>query len=116
MNKEKFSFIVPAKAENLSMVRLTTSAIASKSNFSIEKIEDLKLCISEICNIIIKSGSSEVFKIEYNLGKDDIEVSLLDLSEPKKEMGDIEMSKMILQALIEDIDFSKDFIKIRLVV
>lgn len=116
MNKEKFSFVVPAKGENLSMVRLTTSAIASKSNFSIEKIEDLKLCISEICNIIIKGEASELFNIEYFLGNDEIEVSLIGLSKPKKEMEDIEMSRMILKALIEDITFSQDTIKIRLTV
>ena len=116
MNKEKFNFVVPAKGENLSMVRLTTSAIASKSNFSIDKIEDLKLCISEICNIIIKGEASDVFNIEYFLGDDEIEVSLLDLSKPKKEMGDIEMSQMIIKALIEDITFSQESIKIRLTV
>lgn len=116
MNREKFNFIVPAKAENLSMVRLTTSAIASKSNFSIEKIEDLKLCISEICNIIIKGESSKVFNIEYFLEPEEIQVSIVGLSKPKKELEDIEMSKMILKALIEDVTFSKDHIKIRLIV
>lgn len=114
MNRENFTFIVPAKAENMSMVRLTTSAIASKSNFSIEKIEDLKLCISEICNIIIKTRANDFFNIEYELGEGDIEISMTNLTIPDENPEDIEMSKMILRALIEDINFSENMIKIRL--
>lgn len=116
MDREIFKFIVPAKAENLSMVRLTTSAIASKSEFSIEKIEDLKVCISEICNIVIKSENNDVFNLEYSLGKDDIEISLMDFKMPENKIEDVEMSRMILSALIEDINISKDVIKIRLIV
>ena len=37
MNREKIYFSIPAKAEFLSVIRLTTSAIGSKMNFDIDK-------------------------------------------------------------------------------
>ncbi|SHN32022.1 anti-sigma B factor RsbW [Gracilibacillus kekensis] len=47
---EPFDFIemrVPAKAEYVGVVRLSTSGIANRMGFSYEEIEDLKVAISE---------------------------------------------------------------------
>lgn len=114
MSKEKFILTLPAEAENLSIIRLTTSAIAAKSNFTIDKIEDLKLCISEICNMAIKSENNQVFDIEYLLGEDDIEVCLKNLHIVPEKIKEYEISEMILKALIEDLKITEECVKLRL--
>ena len=49
MNREKIYFSIPAKAEFLSVIRLTTSAIGSKMNFDIEaKIVKPKVLLKKI--------------------------------------------------------------------
>lgn len=112
MNKEKFNFTLPAKAENLTILRLTTSAIASKMGFDIDKIEDLKLCVSEVCNIGIATKKLEDFKLEYLVGDKEIQIIFKDLK-LDTEVENLEMSKMILQALIEDVEFLENQISLK---
>lgn len=48
---------IPSKAEWVSIARLATSAVASRLQFSIEDIEDVKLAVSEACiNAIARGG------------------------------------------------------------
>lgn len=116
MNKEVVKISIPAKSKYLTVIRLTSSAIASNLDFSIEKIEDLKLCISEVCNIGIKSENNEEFTIEYHLSEKDIEVKFLNFNVDVDKVENVEMSKMILQALVEDIEISENSIKMKLFV
>lgn len=116
MSKEIIKLSIPAKTEYVTVLRLTSSAIANNLDFSIDKIEDLKLCISEVCNIGIKSGNNEEFTIEYHLSEKDIEVKFLNFNLNEEKVENIEMSKMILQALIEDIEISENLITMKLFV
>ncbi len=66
MDKIKLSF--PAKAENISVARLTTSAICMKLNLNIDDLEDTKLCVGEACNIILeklKTKKLDEVKIKF---------------------------------------------------
>jgi serine/threonine-protein kinase RsbW len=48
---------IPAKAEFVSIARLAVSAVASRLQFSIEEIEDVKLAVSEaLVNAIARGG------------------------------------------------------------
>ena len=114
MHREKYTFTVPKKGENLSIIRLTTSAIAAKLPLDIEKIEDLKLCISELCNIIIKCSDKDRFNIEYYVEKDNLEIVLKNEEDFQHCNEEIELSKMILKALIEDIQYEDNYIRVRL--
>lgn len=117
MTREVFKIAIPALSENLTIIRLTTSAIASKLDFSIDQIEDLKLCVSELCNLGISKEENEIFHIEYSLDKEAgaIEIKFTDL-EIDDQAENFEISKMILQALIEEIEFKKEYTKIKLFV
>lgn len=68
-------------AEYMSVIRLTTSAVASKVGFDIEEIDDIKVSIGEACNNIIKHGledSAGSFNIEYSVYKDKLVISVKD--------------------------------------
>src|SRR5580704_12680684 len=45
---------IPAKAEWVAVARLAVSAVASRLDFSVEDIEDVKLAIAEACTICIR--------------------------------------------------------------
>lgn len=114
MNREKIYFSIPAKAEFLIVIRLTTSAIGSKMNFDIDTLEDLKMAISEMSNIALSSVEIENLEFEYSLGDSDLEVILKKSEVKDREDEKLMMSKMIIEALMENVEFSKDFIKIKL--
>ena len=41
---------IPCKSEYVAVIRLTISGLASRLNFDIENIEDIKIAVSEACN------------------------------------------------------------------
>ena len=114
MNNEKIYFQLPAKAEYLSVLRLTTSSIASKLNFDIDTIEDLKMAISEASNISLESSESGTIDVEYLITEGELEV-IIKKSETKNPSDEhLMMSEMIIEALMENVEFSRDYIKIKL--
>ena len=48
---------IPAKAEWVAVARLAVAAVASRLDFSVEDIEDVKLAIAEACTICIRRSS-----------------------------------------------------------
>lgn len=46
-------FEVPAKSDYVGVIRLAISGIASRMEFTIEKIEDIKIAISEACTNVV---------------------------------------------------------------
>jgi serine/threonine-protein kinase RsbW len=47
---------IPAKAEWVAVARLAAAGVASRLDFSVEDIEDVKLAIAEACTICIRRG------------------------------------------------------------
>ncbi|TPG70676.1 hypothetical protein EEL31_20880 [Brevibacillus laterosporus] len=46
---ERIEISLPAKLDYVSIARLTISGVAHRMGFSIDVLEDLKLCVSEAC-------------------------------------------------------------------
>ena len=115
---EKIELLIPAKAENISVARLTASAIGMKMKLSIDDIEDIKLCVGEACNILLQKSNIDkedsiyiIFSISENIN---ITVSTKK-SESKdniKFINDKELTyaRMILQTLMDhvEVDLNKD--------
>ena len=47
---------IPAKAENVLAIRLFISGLATRCQFDIQKIEDIKTAISESCVLLLSSS------------------------------------------------------------
>lgn len=54
-----FEFQIPASSEFVSVIRLAISGIASRMNFNIDEIEDIKISVSEACTNVIHHAFSE---------------------------------------------------------
>lgn len=78
---DNLGLLIPNKPEYVSVVRLTTSAIATKMGFNIEQIEDIKVAIAEACTNVIKHGiceENENYSIEFMLEDDKMTVFIKD--------------------------------------
>ncbi|MFQ3545172.1 anti-sigma B factor RsbW [Halobacillus rhizosphaerae] len=97
---EPFDFVevkVPAKAEYVGVVRLSTSGIANRMGFSYEDIEDLKVAISEAITNAVKHAYKEdedgEITIGFGLYDNRLEVMVADhggsfnLGEIKQDIG-----------------------------
>ena len=51
----KFELKIPLRAEYVSIARLTVSGVANRAGFDFDAIEDIKVCLSEVCNRLINN-------------------------------------------------------------
>ncbi len=95
---EKIKFEVPKKSEFISCIRLTTSSISNISGFDVEKIEDIKVVISEICIFFINNikKTTENFLIEYFVDSEKIMIEVTDKNCGKLLAEVIEENEMFL--------------------
>lgn len=107
-----YTFSLPACAKNISTVRLTTSSIAAQIDMDLETIEDIKVCISEACNLAIRSGTDRI-DIEYIIDNG-LLINITNLATTdKSEDFKYEMAQMIIQALNEEATFTDDTITLK---
>jgi len=104
----KLSF--PINAAYVSSARLTASSIASRMNFDVDEIEDIKAAVSEACTYIIKTLSSNAggaFEINFTLHKAsmDIRITARGVIEPATP-DDIGL--MMIKALVDSFKIGSD--------
>ncbi|TCP92119.1 anti-sigma B factor RsbW [Serpentinicella alkaliphila] len=120
MNNQKdlIKLSLPNKPEYVSVVRLTLSSIASRMGFDIEKIEDLKVAVSEACSNAITHGANAEegnFDVEFLVYEEKIDILVYDkgkgflvnqIEEPNvhnlKEGG---LGVFIIKSLMDNVEF-----------
>ena len=82
MKNDSIVLKIPANADFIPTVRLTLSGIASKLDFSIDEIEDLKIAVSEACNNVIQHAYNNIEKgeivLQFDLRDEGLEVTVSD--------------------------------------
>lgn len=111
---------IPNKPEYVSVVRLTTSAIASRMGFNIEEIEDIKVAISEIfTNIINNSEKYEVKNqnVEFEIYGDCLNIIFKNPGKgfSHKEMSsENELGLFIVESLMDKVELIENGENIKL--
>ncbi len=104
---EKIKVEIPKKPEFISCLRLFSSSVFNTYDLDIEKIEDIKLIISEICTFFINNikKNLEGFLIEYLLENDKIIVEITDKNDEKLSdsvISENEMFVLIIESLADN--------------
>ena len=112
---------VPNKAEYVSVVRLTTSAIASRIGFDIEEIEDIKVAIAEACTNTLEHGlddEGENFDIAFDMYMDKLAITVKgtgkgfnvdNIKELKVEdLGEGKLGIFIINSLMDEVEIIDD--------
>lgn len=102
MNNE-IRLSLPLKKEYLPIVRLTASAVANTFHFTLEEIEDIKLCVAEASMFCL--GSEECREAELYFAPLDggIEISICGVKKPEED----HMGIQIIQALMDEVEFGE---------
>ena len=98
---------IPAKAELLSLARMTVAAVAARADFDFEEIEDLRLAVDELCSRLLHPPGSDpagTLRLRYRWSAEDLEVTCqLDGAEHgSAEIEERDLSDRILEALVDD--------------
>ncbi|HLW37324.1 MAG TPA: ATP-binding protein [Candidatus Eremiobacteraceae bacterium] len=107
---------IPSRAEWVGVARLAVAGIASRLQFSIEDIEDLKLAVAEACtNCIQHASGSEAVRISCAIHPDRIVVTVQDSGKgfaggglAPKELGEPKVGGLgvfLIRSLMDDVDY-----------
>jgi len=113
-NTDRIRLSFPVNSAYVSSARLTASSIANRIKFDIDEIEDMKTAVSEACTYIIKrsAGFTENhFEICFLPGPDEMTVEIVaqdSKSDDWPEDPDEEMSLMMIKALVDKFEISKE--------
>ena len=69
--------VLPTKSEFVSTARLTASSVANRVGFNIDEVEDIKVAVAEVCNIILSKVGDEIsqYKISFEINSDNLEIT-----------------------------------------
>jgi serine/threonine-protein kinase RsbW len=108
---------IPSRAEWVGVARLAVAGIASRLQFTIEDIEDLKLAVAEACtNCIQHATGSESVSIECRIFPDKIVVTVEDTGKgatasnlaPKRLGGEPKVGGLgvfLIRSLMDDVEY-----------
>lgn len=103
-----FSVVLPLTGEYLTTVRLTTGGLCALAGFDVDKTEDFKVCVTESL-LILKRNGFENAKMEFTVRETlACIVSGMEKTGGKTEELEDEISRALLGALVESVEFVKD--------
>jgi serine/threonine-protein kinase RsbW len=106
---DNVSLVLPAKREYVSTARLTASSVANRIGYNIDEIEDIKVSVSEICNMILSKTGDKIsqYKISFEITSDKLEITFTG---DEMELGcfdnavENEFGLYIIKALMDSVD------------
>jgi|GEM_PF-1126995 len=116
---DRIDLKVPVKAEYVSLNRLVSSSLAALMGFDIEAIDDIKVCLGEVCNQCIQLAALEEEALEIGFMRDgdalrmEVAVGVNDDLDETVNNG-LEMSRLIVETLMDDFTVSRENGQIRI--
>jgi len=116
-DRRRVELRIPAEPEWVGVARLAAAGIASRLDFSIEDIEDLKLAVAEACNCCIQNGGDGDLHIACELQADRITIGVERAGSPAKSAvppptgDDADLGGLgvfLIRALMDDVTYVSD--------
>ncbi len=107
MSKDVFRLTIPGKPDYISVARLTSSAIASKTGLNLEEIEDVKVALSEACINALKRVDE--INIQFIIDDEKFTMMVEDvvLGEGEETLSkELQMGILIMKSLMDKVNFS----------
>jgi serine/threonine-protein kinase RsbW len=110
---------IPAVAEWVAVARLAVAAVASRSHFSVEEIEDIKLAVAESCTNAIQHGEGGTIEITCEASSESLRMTVRDRGTGPR-LGSVEEDRItetgrteelgvfLIRALMDKVDYTSD--------
>jgi len=115
---DRVEITLPARPELLLLARMTAAAVASRSDFGYDRIEDLRLALDELCLILLEESPEDArMHLNFSWSGDVVEVvASIEENQPSRRRGPKrlavtpkpnELSERILDALVDAHGFDR---------
>jgi anti-sigma regulatory factor (Ser/Thr protein kinase) len=90
---------LPARPEYVGVVRLALASLARNAGVEEERVDDLKIAVSEVCTDVVATGSSGSLQINWSAREGAVEI---DVSGPgPTDLERRDFSRDLLSALLD---------------
>lgn len=105
---DEVELTIPVQADLVVLARLTAATVASRADFDLEEIEDLRLAVNELCLSLVQDRDGGRLHLQFSREGDQIEVSCrYHAGSPGSANGTEHespegLSSLILDALVDE--------------
>lgn len=99
---------IPANTVYLKSIRLLAASLASDMGFDIEKVEDIRVVVSEACNMKMKKDD---IKIKFILDSDFMQIEVIG-EDKEIDTENLSIQKIILEQLADSVEIEDTKIKL----
>jgi serine/threonine-protein kinase RsbW len=98
---------LPVRSELLVLARITAATMASRADFDIEEIEDLRLAVDELCLSVVGGARSGTVRLEFSVDKATISITCELEWDGEPDDGDApgepdDLSIRLIEALVDE--------------
>ena len=113
VSSDNVTLVLPSKNEYVSTARLTASSVANRVGFNIDEVEDIKVAVSEVCNIILSRAGNELvqYRISFEIFEDRLQITFIGDKADLPCFGDTlenEYGIYIMKALMDYVELCND--------
>jgi len=111
-SEDRVDLSIPVRADLVVLARLTAATMASRAEFAVEEIEDLRLAVEELCLSLVRGDGEGRLHLRYTRLDDLVEISCSlepdgteQKTAPDSQQGQHavnELSLRILDALVDE--------------
>jgi serine/threonine-protein kinase RsbW len=100
LEDQQVTLVVPASPEYLRLARLASADAGSRAGFDYEEIDDLRIAVSELCHLLMGSGTTGTMMLEFTT-----DASRVTINGHTAEPGpvvDNDLSRRILAGVVDE--------------
>ena len=107
--KDELKLEFPRAKDYISVARLATAFVASLKDLDMDTIEDLRLMITEACNLCYFLACEDKILLKIKIEDQGFYFGISSLDQEKiKEKDHLQMSEAIIQSLADGVKYEKD--------
>ena len=99
---------VPASLENMRIVRLTVSGVASRLGFDVDEIENLRIAVDELASVVVDESVDGMLEISFVANGADLQIEGRAPLAPGADLTVDELSAQILNAVCDKYEVRAD--------
>ncbi len=108
---EKISITIPKNPIYIKSIRLFSASVASDLGFDIEKVEDVRVVVSEAINY--KFGDNQDIKINFKTEEGYLEIEVIGKDKTLDDRA-LKMRDLILKELADEVEITDESILLKI--